>query len=562
MHVHSLLAAAPVFLVSFYKPLLLFVTFVPWAWLVSSKLEKDARALKLKYRQWNLIYMGTLGAVITAWLAIPVFWIGWPVGAILLVVPVYAYVHYRNGVVPEAKRFKLAGSLSGTLSKRKPVRSHKAAVHFIDAAGKEHFGPPKGDPRQAAHMALEDVIVPALEARATQVDFSVGQRGTALTVMIDGVRYKRDAPEAEMAVPMIDYLKAIAGLNVEDRRRRQTTDMTLTGPTGKSDVTIVTAGSSQGIEVRLIFNRAKRVLKSIDGLGLLPSQLEAVRTFEEPNERHGIFLFGAPVCHGLTTTGYALIGRHDAYTSNVKTLETEIEGELDGVDHLQFDPSNSDVDYGANLQSILRRDPDIVLISELKDSRVATIACEPGMQGPMIYVPQRQATISDQIRHWAKLVGNVKSAVKSLRVVMNQRLVRQVCPNCRQSYEPTADQLRKMNLPPDKVEQLYQASGKVQVKNKIETCPVCGGTGYFAQVGIFQVMVITDDIRRLLLGGDLKGALADARRDKMLFQQESALRKVVEGTTTIDEVVRVTSPPRAAKPAPKPKPKPNPAPAP
>jgi general secretion pathway protein E len=448
--------------------------------------------------------------------------------------------------------------LFGKHSSGKSARSSKASVYFVDAAGTEHYGPAKDDPRQSAHMALEDVIVPALESRASQVDFAVGQRGAALTMTIDGVRYKRDAPEADTAVPMVDYLKEIAGLNVEDRRRRQSTNMKLSGPTGKSEMTIVTAGSSNGMELRLIFDRANRVLKPIDGLGLLPSQLEAVRAFEEPHERHGIFLFGAPVGHGLTTTGYALLGRHDAYTSNVKTLETEIKGELDGVDHVQYDASNPDVDYPTSLQSILRRDPDIVLISELNEAQIAAIACEPGMEGPMIYVPQRQTTINEQIRQWAKLVGDVKTAVKSLRVVMNQRLVRQVCPNCRQAYQPTAEQLRKMNLPPDKVEQLFQASGKIQVKNKIEDCPVCGGTGYFAQIGIFQIMIVTDAIRRLLMAGDLKGALAEARRDKMLFQQESALRRVVEGATTIDEVARVTAPPRTAKSAPKPKPNPAP----
>ena len=558
MHVHSLLAAAPVFLVSFYKPLLLFVTFVPWAWLVSSKLEKDARALKLNYRQWNLIYMGTLAMVFAAWLAIPIFWVGWPLGAILLTVPVFFYVQVRNRAVPKTRKFMLVGSLFGKHSSGKPARGHKATVQFVDASGKEHNGPPKDDPRQPAHMALEDLIVPALESRASQVDFSVGQRGASISMTIDGVRYKREAPDGDTAVRLIDYLKEIAGLNVEDRRRRQSTSMQLSGPMGKSEMTIVTAGSSNGMELRLIFDRSKRVLKPIDGVGLLPSQLEAVRVFEEPHERHGIFLFGAPVGHGLTTTGYALLGRHDAYTSNVKTLEMEIKAELDGVDHVQFDPSNPDIDYLTNLQSILRRDPDIVLISELKDPRIAAIACEPGMQGPMIYVPQRQASITDQIRQWAKLVGDVKSAVKSLRVVMNQRLIRQVCPNCRQAYTPTAEQLRKMNLSADKVEQLFQSSGKVQVKNKIENCPVCGGTGYFAQIGIFQVMIVTDDIRRLLMSGDLKGALAEARRNKMLFQQETALRRVVEGATTIDEVARVTAPPRTAKPAPKPKPKPAP----
>ncbi len=560
MHAHPTLAAAFVFLVSFYKPLILFVTFVPWAWLVSSKLEKDARKLKLNYRQWNLIYMGTAVAALAAWLAIPFFWIGWPLGAIMLVTPVYVYAQFRNRVVPKDKQFTIGGTLTDTLASKKPVRGHRATVQLVDAAGNEHVGPAKDDPRQPAHMALEDLIVPALEARASQVDFSVGQRGTALTQTIDGVRYKRESPDADTAVPVIDYLKEISGLNVEDRRRRQSTNMKLTGPTGKSEMTVVTAGSSNGMEIRLIFDRSKRVVKPIDGLGLLPSQLEALKPSAELHDRHGIVLFGAPATHGLTTTGYALIGRHDAYTSNVKTLEMEIQGELDGVDHVQFDATNPDIDFPTNLQSILRRDPDVVMISELKDPETAAVACDPGMQGPLIYVPQRQASVNDQIRHWAKLVGDVKTAVKALRLVINQRLVRQVCPNCRQAYEPTNDQLRKMNLPPDKVQQLYQASGKIQQKNKIEDCPVCGGRGFFAQTGFFQVMVITDDIRRQLLAGDLKAALAEARRNKMLFLQEAALRKVVEGETTIEEVARVTAPTRAAKPTPKPKANPAPAP--
>jgi hypothetical protein len=197
-----------------------------------------------------------------------------------------------------------------------------------------------------------------------------------------------------------------------------------------------------------------------------------------------------------------------------------------------------------------------VLISELSESETAKTAAVPGMEGPLIYIPQRLPTVNDQIRHWAKHVGDLKTAVKSLRIVMNQRLVRQVCPNCRQPFEPSAEQLRKMNLPSGKVKQLYQASGKIQLKNKIDTCPVCGGTGYFAQVGVFQVMVVTDAIRRLLLGGDLKGALAESRRDKMMYLQEAAVRKVVDGETTIEEVGRVTASSSNSKGAPKATPNP------
>ncbi len=539
---HLQFASGPVFLVSFYKPLLLFATFVPWAWLISSKLEKDARSLKLKYLQFNLIYLACAVTAFAAWLAVPIFWIGWPLGAAVLLAPVYAYVQVRNRAVPEKRRFVIGKHFAGRLHSAKPVRGVKAAVQFIDPKGTEHKSPSKKDPLQGIHMALEDVIVPALDARASQVDISVGPRGAALTQTIDGVRYKRDAIPDDATVPVIDYLKGIAGLNVEDRRRRQTANMKLVGPSGTTELTVVTAGSSSGLDMRLIFNRSIQVLKPFDGLGLLPAQLDLLRSVEQQHDRHGIFLFASPAGNGLTTTGYSLIGRHDAYTCNVKTLEREIIGRLDGVDQVQFDPTNPDVDYGTNLQSIIRRDPDVVLIAELKHSETAAIAAEPGIEGPLMYVPQRQPTINDQIRHWAKLVGDVKTAVGALRVVMNQRLVRQVCPNCRQAYEPQPEQLRKMNLPPDKVKQLYQASGKVQLKNKVENCPVCGGSGFFAQIGIFQVMVVNDDIRRLLIAGNLKGAMAEARRNKMLFLQEAALRKVVDGATTIEEVARVTAP--------------------
>ena len=131
MYAHLQFASAPVFLVSFYKPLLLFVTFVPWAWLISSKLEKDARYLKLNYRQFNLIYLACAAAAFGAWLAVPVFWIGWPLGTVVLLAPVYAYVQVRNRAVPEKSRFLLSKQLTGRLASAKPVRSVRTALRFI-----------------------------------------------------------------------------------------------------------------------------------------------------------------------------------------------------------------------------------------------------------------------------------------------------------------------------------------------------------------------------------------------------------------------------------------------
>ena len=557
MTLHAHLVASTAFLVSFYKPVLMFIVFVPWAWLVSSKLDKDARYFRLNHRMFNGIFMASAVVALAAMLLVPIFWAGWPIGILILAGPVYAYWQIRNKSVPESARFTLSGmSIAGKLGSARPTRAGQITLTFADAKGAEAALPAKDDPRFAVHMLAEDLILPALAARATQLDISVTARGNAVTQTIDGIRFKREPVVQEAAVPLLDYLKQVAGLNVEDRRRRQGAKLKMFGPNGETELAVITAGASGGQDLRLMFDRAKQLHRPFDNLGLLPQQMEALAPLAQPHERHGVVLFGAPRGKGLTTTGYSLIARHDAYTSNIKTLEREVLTTLDGVDQVQWDPNNPDVDYAANLQSILRRDPDVVLVAELTDHETAVTIAEPGMEGPLIYVPQRTGSVAGQIQEWVKFVGDLKLAVASLRAVLNQRLLRTVCPNCRQAYPPTAETLKKLGLPADRVKQLYQASGKVQVKNKIETCPVCGGTGYFGQTGIFQVMVITDETRRLIRASDLKGAMAEARRSKMLHIQEAALRRAVAGETTLDEVKRVTSPPSKARSQPRPEPDP------
>ena len=562
MTVQILVANVSAQLVSFYKPLLMFAPFVPWAWLISSKLDKDARFYHLNHQMWNGIHLAAGVAALAAMLFIPpTFWLSWPVGMIILAAPLYAYWQIRNRQVPETERFKLSGEgLAARLEARKLARSARGAMlRFIDPKGNERNVPPKDDPLYPIHIMAEDLIAPAVAARATQIELTVGTGGGRVSQTIDGIRYKREPLPPESAAHLIAYLKEIAALNVEDRRRRQTAEFRMLGPDGEVQITLITAGTSSGQVMKLDFDRSKRLLKPFDGLGLLRSQLAALRALEPSHERHGVLLLGAPPGHGLSTSAYSFMSRHDAYTSNIKTLEREILALIDGVDQAQWDPNNPDVDYATNLQSILRRDPDVVLLATLADNETARIAAAPGLQGPLIYIPQQAKTISEQIRQWVKYVGDLKIAARTLRAVTNQRLVRTLCPNCRQPYQPTPEQLQRMNLPAKKVSRLYRANGKVQVKNKIESCPVCGGTGYLGQTGAFEVMMIDDEARRLLVAGDLKGALAYARRNKMIYLQEAALSKVVNGESSIEEVIRVTAPaPSGAETARRPKPDPAP----
>ncbi|UCD75097.1 MAG: Flp pilus assembly complex ATPase component TadA [Phycisphaerales bacterium] len=539
--------AVQAFLVSPWKPVVMLLPFIPWAWLISSKLDKDARKFRLNPQVWNSLHLTAGVFALIAMLFIPLFWASWPVGVLILLAPILIYWRVRNGTVPEAQRFYLTGeTLTARMTARRQSKAAKdAVIRFIDAEGSMHDLPLKDDPEYALHMLAEDFIGPAIEARAYRMELAVGPNGVSLSQMVDGMRFKREPVTQEDALQLIDYVKEYAGLDVGDRRRQQTGEFKIEGPAGKSKLTITTAGSSSGQILRIDVNREERLSLPFDGLGLLPSQIEELKILCELQERHGLVLLSSPPGHGLSTSMYAFIGRHDPYTSNIKTLEREIQLWIDGVDHILWDPANPDLDYATHLQSILRRDPDIVMVDLVKDADTAQAIVEPGMVGPLLYVPQRAESVTEQIRVWVKLVGNVAHATKALRAVVNQRLLRTLCANCKQGYQPTDAQLKQLNIPASKVSQLYRAHGKIQVKNKIETCPVCRGTGYLGQAGVFEVMTVDEEARKHLAGGDLKAALGHARRNKMIYLQEAALSKVISGDTTIEEVIRVTTPSRA-----------------
>lgn len=546
---YALTLAETVFLVSFWKAVLFLLPFLAWAWLISTKLDKDAHRYFLNHVLWNSIYLGSGVLAAAAALFIPIFWIGWPISMLILAAPILVYWNLRNKAVPESMRFTLSSiDVKGQMDARRQARATRAAmIQFADPDGATTRVPEKDNPLLPTHVLAEDMLGPASTARASKVEILVGASGTTISQIVDGVRYKRPPVPAEAGAKLIDYLKGIARLDLADRRRRQSGRMQMKGPGGKTDLDLTTEGSSTGMRLTIEFDRARRLSRSFDDLGLLPAQVEAFRPLEQIGDRHGVVLFGAPAGQGLTTTGYSLISRHDAYTSNIKTLEREIVLRLDGVDHVAWDPNNPNLDFATNLQSMLRRDPDIMLIGEIMDSETANNAAGPGMKGPLLYIPQRAASVSEQIGLWARQVGDVKKASKALRIVMNQRLLRSLCPNCRQPFAPTPEQLKRLNLPAGRVKQLFKAGGQVQVKNKIEPCPVCAGTGYLGQVGVLEVLVLDDEARRMLAGNDLKGVLAYARRNKMILLQEAALAKVINGETTVEELIRVLSPKAGAE---------------
>ena len=233
---------------------------------------------------------------------------------------------------------------------------------------------------------------------------------------------------------------------------------------------------------------------------------------------------------------------HDSYTSNVRSLEREVEAELEGTVQQVWDPSDPAVDYARMLQSMLRRDPDVIMVTGVEDAETAQVAAASGADGPLLYLAMSANNTIATLTKWIQLVGDPARAGAPLRGIVHQRLLRRLCDNCKVGFVP-ADTGR-FRLPEGT--QLYKAGGQVQDRNKIIECPVCKGGGYLGVVGVFEVTPISDESRKSIVNGDLKGALTAARREKMILMQEAAMREVIAGVTSIEEIGRVLSPRKKA----------------
>src|SRR5690606_2475059 len=213
----------------------------------------------------------------------------------------------------------------------------------------------------ALRVAAEGILTSALDARATQVDLvPAGENRYGLSLLVDGVRQSGGEPmPAANAAKLIDFWKSAAKLDLTDRRRRQWADIKVTRDAVERDIRVASSGGQGGLRLTLTIDAAKAVLRDADDLGMLPAQY-ADREGLTGEDIGGIVLLAAPPHNGRTTTLYSLLRMHDAYTSNVQTLELEPQGELEGVRQNKFDPYAEGPEFSTMLRSILRRDPDVV----------------------------------------------------------------------------------------------------------------------------------------------------------------------------------------------------------
>ncbi|WP_428387222.1 GspE/PulE family protein [Mucisphaera sp.] len=537
MTLATLAQAETVFLLSWFKPLLVLAVLVGWARLVTV-LDKDMAYFRMPRMLWN---GGQLLAALVAFGAIfliPIFWVGLPIGiAILFGVP-YAYATFRNHRVPIDARWdlSLAGLQEQLTNWQKDQAEKRASLRIINQDGDQLEVPVGNDPNVPSHATLSEILNFAVPRNADRIELTIDTTAGKVVARIDGVHYPQPELASKEAMALLEYIKASAGMDLSNHRKREQAIMSVDlGEFGTHRLALDAAGSTKGVRLVMDVNPAKQANIPLGDIGLTESQHD--KLVELIGEPGGTILVTAPLQQGVTTTLYSIIQTHDPYTSSVITIERSKPFEVEGVNHQEFGDAATPEQINDRLQVILRSDPNIVMLSELFDERTPKL-CAPMAEECRFYLPMRVESTFEASKRWMRTVGDPKLASQSLLAVMHQRLVRRLCTTCRTPYKPDPAALKKLNIPAGKVETLYQSSGQVEVKGKPRTCPACMGIGYRGRIGVFELMVLDDTARSYLRKGDMDAMRTHLRKQKMQYLQEAALAKVVEGVTDIKEITR------------------------
>ncbi|MGO8705089.1 MAG: GspE/PulE family protein [Candidatus Brocadiia bacterium] len=378
---------------------------------------------------------------------------------------------------------------------------------------------------------VSSIIEGAINSRATDIHLEPQTYGLRVRYRIDGMLYDVMTLPEKLEEEVIARVKVLSNMDVTERRHPQDGHCSIEIGEKTYDMRAATLPTVLGEKLVLRMLSADEVFLGLGELGLEPEQLRAVEAAVA--RPYGMILVTGPIAAGKTSTLYAALSEIDIFTRNVVTIEDPVEYRLPGINQVEID-HRVDRTFANMLRAVLRQDANVMMVGEIRDEDTAAVAVRAAMTGHMVFSTLHANDAVGAIgalRHLGIPAYLVTSAVHT---VAAQRLVRKVCPRCREPYTPDESLLRAAGLDPQEVRRMifYKAVG----------CKECYRTGYRGRTGIFEILSMDETIKSMVLAGSGHDEMVKAAREKgMMSLMQAGVKKVQEGAVTLEELLRVTT---------------------
>jgi len=378
---------------------------------------------------------------------------------------------------------------------------------------------------------LNMVLLMGIKEHASDLHFEPFENEFRIRIRSDGVLYEMVPPPRHLAFAITTRIKVMANLDIAERRLPQDGKIRLTVGGHPVDLRVSVLPTMFGESCVLRVLDKSVVMLDLNQVGMDPTTLANFR--DVIHRPHGIVLVTGPTGSGKTTTLYAALNELNNIEDKIITTEDPVEYTIDGLVQIPIDPDIGNT-FANVLRAILRHDPDIILVGEIRDLETAEIAVQAALTGHLVFSTLHTNDAPSSIARLRDMGVPPFLITATLEAILAQRLVRKICQNCRELTVPSTEALADLEMTPDDVvgKTFYRGRG----------CAACNNTGFKGRTGIFEFMPITDEIRELIHRGASTEELRDAaQRAGMKTLRQAGLEKIYEGVTTVEEVVRETT---------------------
>jgi len=421
---------------------------------------------------------------------------------------------YGDGKAEESARMRDAAHAA------KPVDAHDVARLQDMASG------------APVVRLVNRMVAEAVSRRASDIHIEPFEGRLRLRYRIDGMLVDIEAPPLELHAGIVSRVKVMSGLDIVERRLAQDgrCNTSVEGREVDLRVSILPTLYGEAVVLRVL-DRARAPL-DLAKLGFADTNLQ--RLTDGLNHGNGILLVTGPTGSGKTTTLYAALQRLNGPERKIVTVEDPVEYQLPGVNQIQINPRIG-LNFATMLRSVLRHDPDIIMVGEVRDVETARIAVQAALTGHLVLSTLHTNSAAGAITRLIDMGVEPYLLTSALRCIVAQRLVRTLCPDCRQSASEAPETLRALGIMPDDL-----AKGRPHVY-RAKGCAKCIDTGYLGRSTVAEVLPLSETMRRLILQhADASALERTARAEGMKTMREDGLAKALSGQTTIEEVLRVT----------------------